>query len=178
MYLTAMSMYNQIPDITRDQDALKRRSSSSSSSSRNSRSPNMSRTRNSRFRSCAISLPARSCRSAVFYLVAAYNTAAINVFAKFCRNTRRRAMPKRRSIVLVEAYLSLGIVHEAQTAAAVLGHNFPDSQWYKDAYGRLKGEGFEPQVSSGSWMTHLPARIRQNDGLIRKSCDAGCAVDP
>ena len=35
---------------------------------------------------------------------------------------------------LTEAYMALGIVNEAQTAAAVLGHNFPDSPWYKDAY--------------------------------------------
>ena len=35
---------------------------------------------------------------------------------------------------LTEAYMALGIVQEAQTAAAVLGHNFPDSPWYKDAY--------------------------------------------
>ena len=35
---------------------------------------------------------------------------------------------------LTEAYIALGIIDEAQTAAAVLGHNFPDSPWYKDAY--------------------------------------------
>ena len=34
---------------------------------------------------------------------------------------------------LAEAYMALGIVQEAQTAAAVLGHNFPDSPWYRDA---------------------------------------------
>src|SRR4029078_11750436 len=35
---------------------------------------------------------------------------------------------------LTEAYVALGIIDEAQTSAAVLGHNFPDSRWYKDAY--------------------------------------------
>ena len=39
---------------------------------------------------------------------------------------------------LTEAYISLGIIDEAQTAAAVLGHNFPDSTWYKDAYKLVK----------------------------------------
>ena len=39
---------------------------------------------------------------------------------------------------LTESYMSLGVVSEAQTAAAVLGHNFPDSPWYQDAY-RLVG---------------------------------------
>ena len=35
---------------------------------------------------------------------------------------------------LTESYMLLGIKNEAQNAAAVLGHNFPDSPWYKDAY--------------------------------------------
>ena len=35
---------------------------------------------------------------------------------------------------LTEAYMALGVANEAQTAAAVLGHNFPDSPWYSDAY--------------------------------------------
>ncbi len=43
---------------------------------------------------------------------------------------------------LKEAYLALGIVSEAQTAAAILGHNFPDSPWYKDAYARCRQGGF------------------------------------
>ena len=54
---------------------------------------------------------------------------------------------------LTEAYLALGITAEAQTAAAVLGHNFPDSPWYKDAYSLLKGQGQEPNENKGSWIS-------------------------
>jgi len=54
---------------------------------------------------------------------------------------------------LTECYLTLGIAAEAQTAAAVLGHNFPDSPWYQDAYRLVKGSGFEPSENSGSWMS-------------------------
>jgi outer membrane protein assembly factor BamD len=54
---------------------------------------------------------------------------------------------------LTETYMSLGIVAEAQTAAAVLGHNFPDSPWYKDAYNLVKGGGLEPSENSGSWIS-------------------------
>ena len=46
---------------------------------------------------------------------------------------------------LTECYMALGIVNEAQTAAAVLGHNFPDSQWYKDAYALLQSGGTAPR---------------------------------
>ena len=45
--------------------------------------------------------------------------------------------------------MALGIVDEAQTAAAVLGHNFPDSQWYKDAYPLVKTGGVEPDGEPG-----------------------------
>ncbi|NRA74198.1 MAG: outer membrane protein assembly factor BamD [Rickettsiales bacterium] len=39
---------------------------------------------------------------------------------------------------LVEAYLFLGIKKEAQKYAAVLGHNYPKSKWYKYSYELLK----------------------------------------
>jgi outer membrane protein assembly factor BamD len=54
---------------------------------------------------------------------------------------------------LTEAYMALGIVEEAQTSAAVLGHNFPDSSWYKDAYRLGKSGGLEPHETEGSWIS-------------------------
>jgi outer membrane protein assembly factor BamD len=54
---------------------------------------------------------------------------------------------------LTEAYFALGITSEAQTAAAVLGHNFPDSPWYKDAYKLLQTNGLEPREDKGSWLS-------------------------
>ena len=49
--------------------------------------------------------------------------------------------------------MALGIVDEAQTSAAVLGHNFPDSRWYKDAYTLLTSRGLEPAENKGSWIS-------------------------
>jgi outer membrane protein assembly factor BamD len=49
--------------------------------------------------------------------------------------------------------MALGIVNEAQTAAAVLGHNFPDSKWYSHAYTLLGRQGLQPQEHEGSWIT-------------------------
>ena len=51
---------------------------------------------------------------------------------------------------LVEANLAMGLVREAQTAAAVLGHNFPNSRWYKDAYNLLQKKGLVPENFGGS----------------------------
>ncbi len=58
------------------------------------------------------------------------------------QNTREAEEALER---LTEAYLAMGIVDEAQTAAAVLGHNYPNSQWYQDAFDRLKNDGLSPQ---------------------------------
>jgi hypothetical protein len=64
---------------------------------------------------------------------------------------------------LTETYMALGIVNEAQTAAAVLGHNFPDSPWYKDAYrivrGRRRGRASRRTRAPGS------ARRSRRSGL-------------
>lgn len=60
---------------------------------------------------------------------------------------------------LTEAYLAMGIVHEAQTAAAVLGHNYPDSKWYKDAYTLLQQGGYSPEESQGSWISRAARRL-------------------
>jgi len=41
---------------------------------------------------------------------------------------------------LTETYIALGLLDEAQEAAAVLGYNFPDSKWYEASYSMLKGK--------------------------------------
>jgi outer membrane protein assembly factor BamD len=54
---------------------------------------------------------------------------------------------------LTECYMALGVVNEAQTAVAVLGHNFPNSKWYRDAHALLKSEGHAPTQNADSWIT-------------------------
>ena len=70
---------------------------------------------------------------------------------------------------LVESYLSLGVKSEAQEAAAVLGYNFPGSDWYQDSYFLMTGEG-------------TPAPIRREARLVLRpvltGLHAGLAFDP
>jgi len=54
---------------------------------------------------------------------------------------------------LVECYLALGVNDEAQTAGAVLGFNFPGSEWYQDSYALLTDKNLEPAVKEGSWIS-------------------------
>ena len=53
---------------------------------------------------------------------------------------------------LVEVYTALGLREEAQSVAAVLGHNFPNSRWYTASYALLGREGVKPQANQGSWI--------------------------
>ena len=60
---------------------------------------------------------------------------------------------------LVETYYAMGLASEAQTAAAVLGHNYPDSQWYRDSYKLLQSRGLEPRENKGSWISKAGAAL-------------------
>jgi len=79
--------------------------------------------------------------------------AAINRFRTVVTNYQTTAQVEEALMRLTEAYMALGIVNEAQTAAAVLGHNFPNSKWYKHAYSLLGKQGLQPQEHEGSWIT-------------------------
>jgi outer membrane protein assembly factor BamD len=60
---------------------------------------------------------------------------------------------------ICEAYYSLGLDSEAQTAAAVLGRNYPGSGWYKDAYNILKGRNLKPVEDNRSWISQAFRKV-------------------
>lgn len=79
--------------------------------------------------------------------------AAINRFKTVVSDYQQTSQVEEALMRLTECYLALGIVNEAQTAAAILGHNFPDSPWYKDAYSLLQSGGNEPREDTDSWLS-------------------------
>src|SRR5262249_6737064 len=66
---------------------------------------------------------------------------AINRFKVVVTRYQRTRHVEEALLRLTEVYMALGIVEEAQTSAAVLGHNFPESRWYKDAYALMQSKG-------------------------------------
>ena len=87
-----------------------------------------------------------------YYLERKNYVAAINRFKTVASEYQTTAHVEEALMRLTECYMSLGITKEAQNAAAILGHNFPDSKWYKDAYALLKSDGLDPREDSGSWL--------------------------
>jgi len=88
-----------------------------------------------------------------YYLRTNNYLAAINRFRVVVTSYQTTEQVEEALMRLTEAYMALGIVNEAQTAAAVLGHNFPDSKWYGHAYDILQRYGVQPQEHPGSWIT-------------------------
>jgi outer membrane protein assembly factor BamD len=88
-----------------------------------------------------------------FYLTQRNYTAAINRFRNVVAKYQTTRHVEEALERLTEGYLALGIAGEAQTAAAVLGHNFPDSPWYKDAFALLQSGGLAPREDTGSWIS-------------------------
>ncbi len=72
--------------------------------------------------------------------------AAINRFKVVVTRYQRTRHVEEALLRLTEAYMALGIAEEAQTSAAVLGHNFPDSRWYKDAYALVQSKGLLSRI--------------------------------
>ncbi len=87
-----------------------------------------------------------------YYLKRDHFGAAISRFRVVVEDFQTTSHTAEALYRLVEGYLSLGLVQEAQTAAAILGHNYQSSDWYKDAFSLLKGQGLEPKLFSGNWM--------------------------
>ncbi|MBC6441350.1 MAG: outer membrane protein assembly factor BamD [Rhodospirillales bacterium] len=76
--------------------------------------------------------------------------AAINRFRSVVTAYQTTSHVPEALLRLVESYLALGVVGEAQNAAAVLGYNFPGSDWYEDAYALLGKHNLIPRRSEGT----------------------------
>jgi outer membrane protein assembly factor BamD len=85
-----------------------------------------------------------------FYMKKRDFTGAINRFKVVVTHFQTTREVEEALERLTEAYIALGILDEAQTAAAVLGHNFPDSPWYKDAYRLVTAAGVAPAENKNS----------------------------
>jgi outer membrane protein assembly factor BamD len=74
-----------------------------------------------------------------YYLRRGQYLAAINRFHNVVERYQTTTHVPEALHRLTEAYLALGLDQEAQKNAAVLGYNYPSSQWYLDSYALLNG---------------------------------------
>ncbi len=79
-----------------------------------------------------------------YYLRGQDYVAAINRFRTVVEKYQKTSQIAEALERLTEAYYALGVYSEAQTAAAVLGANYPGSPWYQDAYNLLMKRHLKP----------------------------------
>jgi outer membrane protein assembly factor BamD len=152
-YLLAMSYYNQIPDVTRDQERSERALLALQELvDRYPRSEYVPDAKQ-KIQVARDQLAGKEMEVGRFYLSKRNYTGAINRFRSVVAKYQTTRHVEEALQRLAEAYLAMGIVNEAQTAAAVLGHNFPDSVWYRDTYALLTKGGVQPYENSESWIS-------------------------
>jgi outer membrane protein assembly factor BamD len=81
-----------------------------------------------------------------YYLKRNEHLAAINRFKNVVKTYDTTSHAPEALARLVEAYLSVGLKGEAQAAAAVLGYNYPGSEWYSYSYKLMTEQGVDMSV--------------------------------
>ncbi|ACB94349.1 DNA uptake lipoprotein-like protein [Beijerinckia indica subsp. indica ATCC 9039] len=154
-YLAAMSNYNQIPDVSRDQERAQKAAVLFQQIAEKFPKSEYGEDAKYKLQVCRDQLAGKEMFVGRYYLNNHNYIAAVNRFREVLAKYQTTRHSEEALMRLTEAYLALGIVNEAQTAAAVLGHNFPDSQWYKDSYALLQDKGLQPQEEKGSWISNI-----------------------
>jgi outer membrane protein assembly factor BamD len=154
-YLLAMSHYKQIPDVTRDQDRSEKALVALTELVQKYPTSEYAAYAKAKIQITRDQLAGKEMAVGRFYLEKRAFPAAINRFRDVVSKYQTTRHAEEALERLVEAYMALGLTGEAQTAAAVLGHNFPDSPWYQDAYKLLQTGGLEPREEKSSWISKI-----------------------
>ncbi len=152
-YLMGMSYYKQIPDISRDQEHAEKALQVFTALVQKYPKSEYVEDAKYKIQVTRDQLAGKEMSIGRYYLARKNYTAAVNRFREVLAKYQTTRHAEEALFRLTEAYMGLGIAHEAQTAAAVLGHNFPDSQWYNDSFKLLAGGGLKPEENRGSWIS-------------------------
>lgn len=153
LYLKGQSYQRQIPDITRDQKITEQAAQTFNELIQRYPDSEYTPDAKAKLLMAEDQLAGKEMQVGRFYLEKRNYIAAINRFKTVVINYQTTRHVEEALFRLTEGYYALGVVNEAQTAAAILGHNYPDSQWYKDAYSLLQKGGYEPSENKSSWIS-------------------------
>lgn len=152
-FLMGDSYFRQIPDVARDQTGAERALVALQDVVQRHPGTEYAKAAERRITIARDQLAGKEMDIGRFYLRQKAFGAAAGRFKTVIQQYQTTRHAEEALYRLVECYVALGVIEEAQTAAAVLGHNFPDSQWYKDAYTLLQTGGVSPQENENSWIS-------------------------
>ncbi|SOC12911.1 outer membrane protein assembly factor BamD [Rhodobacter maris] len=164
-YLLALSYYDQIDEVGRDQGLTFQALQALREVIEQYPESDYARSAAMKFDLAFDHLAAKEMEIGRYYLKKGHYTAAINRFRVVVEQYQTTTQTPEALERLVEAYLALGLVDQAQTAGAILGHNFQSSPFYDDAYRRLKKQGLEPEAKGESWLSTIYRQVIKGEWL-------------
>lgn len=160
-YLVGMSYFRQMPDVSRDQSITARAFNAMNEVVQRYPDSEYVEDARTKMRITLDQLAGKEMLAGRYYLERREYLAAINRFRTVVERFQTTRHVEEALARLAEANYAMGLVDEAQTAAAVLGHNFPESEWYRDALKLLQGAGVAPRENAGSWISKAGQNLDQ-----------------
>lgn len=133
-YLKALSYYDQISDVRRDQEMTERAAEALGTVIRRFPDSNYARDAKLKLDLTNDNLAGREMEVGRYYLKQQIYNAALRRFQNVVNNYQTTSHVAEALYRLTETYMAIGLVNEAKENAALLGHNYPGSDWYEDAY--------------------------------------------
>ncbi|RPE71916.1 Beta-barrel assembly machine subunit BamD [Pacificibacter maritimus] len=164
-YLLALSYYDQIDDVGRDQGLTFQALQALRVVIEQFPDTEYARSSVLKFDLAFDHLAAKEMEIGRYYLKRKHYSAAVNRFrvvVEQFQTTQHTAEALHR---LVESYLALGLTEEAQSAGAILGHNYQSTEWYKDSYALLTGRGLEAKSLGDNWLSAVYRQMVRGEWL-------------
>ena len=164
-YLLALSYYDQIDKVGRDQGVTFQALQALRAVIERYPDSEYAGTARLKFDLAFDHLAGKEMEIGRYYLKRGHYSAAINRFRVVVEDFQTTTHTPEALHRLVESYLALGLPGEAQTAAAILGHNFRGSAFYEDSFRLLKGKGLAPEARSRGWLGSVWRRTVRGEWL-------------
>jgi outer membrane protein assembly factor BamD len=154
-YLMALSYYDQIDDVGRDQGLTFQALVAMRDVIESYPDSEFAPSAMLKFDLAFDQLAAKEMEIGRYYLKRRHYTAAINRFRIVVQDFQTTTHTAEALHRLVEAYLALGFESDAQSAAAILGYNYRSSPFYEDSFNLLKGRGLSPEAKGDGWLQKI-----------------------
>ena len=164
-YIVALTYYDQIEDVGRDQGLTFQALTHLRYVIEQYPNTEYARSAVLKFDLAFDRLAAKEMEIGRYYLGRGNYQSAINRFRVVVEQYQTTSQTPEALHRLVESYLALGLRDEAQTAGAILGHNFRSSPFYEDSFRLLTAAGLTDEASGSNWLVDIYRRTVRGQWL-------------
>lgn len=164
-YLLALSYYDQIDEVGRDQGLTFQALQALRTVIERYPDSEYARSSILKFDLAFDHLAAKEMEVGRYYLKRSHYGAAISRFRVVVEDFQTTTHTAEALYRLIESYLSLGLLEEAQTAGAILGYNYQSTDWYEDGFKLLTKQGLKPSVLGDNWLSAIYRQMIKGEWL-------------